>query len=176
MLPYGCGYLLGYPFERSINWALSIMQGDYGMETLEQQYEEETEKASQNASGEGEEKDDEDEPEFDLSKVHSPEDAVRTVLEMLASKTVSNMFYAKIILALNAFVLLYGLLGIIFAKEKWQYLIYVFLALAWTALFALHSCYLVGAPVLVEMYRAATFLAVFTVPLLAMPGQFATIV
>lgn len=170
MLPYGCGYLLGYPFERSINWALSIMQGDYGMETLEQQYEEETEKASQNASGE--EKDDEDEPEFDLSKVHSPEDAVRTVLEMLASKTVSSMFYAKIILALNAFALLYGLFGIIFAKEKWQYLIYVFLALAWAALFALHSCYLVGAPVLVEMYRAATFLAVFTVPLLAMPGQF----
>ena len=61
--------------------------------TLEQQYEEETEKASQNASGE--EKDDEDEPGFDLSKVHSPEDAVRTVLEMLASKTAQQYVLCK---------------------------------------------------------------------------------
>ena len=83
------------------------------------------------------------------------------------------MFYAKIILAFECVCsAVWTVRDHISQKEKWQYLIYVFLALAWVALFALHSCYLVGAPVLVEMYRAATFLAVFTVPLLAMPGQF----
>lgn len=165
VLPFGIGYLKGYEFERSIGWALGIMEGrdmSDEFQTAEDMAEPEEEKEdSKEDTG----------PAYSLSAIRDANSGMRTMVGILTDACIRKGASAKFILVLFAGTLIYGILGLIFSREKEKYLLYLFLALAWGLTAVLYSCHLVGLPALVEMYRAASFLAIMTALLFAMPFQ-----
>lgn len=165
VIPFGIGYMNGFEFERSIGWALGIMEGrnmEAEFQTVEDMAQGETVEETEEEKG----------PAYPLSAVHDRESAIRTVIGILTHACVNKGDMAVLLLVLCAGTLFYGMAGLIFGREKEKYLCYLFLALAWLTTLILYSFHLIGLPAVIEMYRAASFLAIMSALLLAMPFQF----
>ncbi len=145
-VPYAMGYALGYSFERSIGWALGISSTT--SETDAEKEEEETPKEQE-----------------------IPENASVFEKEMvyLTKNFVREKEAAKVLLIANKVFLMYGLLGILFAKRKEVFMRYLFLAVLWEAGAILACTYYLNTITLIEVKRMATFLTFLTIPVFCMP-------
>ncbi len=157
VLPFGVGYVAGHPFERSISWALGVMDGNIP-EVGEASPAPEQEKPAQEEKKSLREK----LPDLDA------------LVSYLKSNCFGSSFGARLALTLCCGMFGYGLVGaLVSRKHKIRFLLYLFLALCWAFVMVLYLCYFLDLPVLVEMKRSSMFLSVFSIPLFAFPAQLA---
>ena len=170
VVPFGVGYLAGHPFERSIAWAFNVMgDSDDGSSSDSQDkdassQESQDEAHSQAQNGEGR-------AAPSASVLDTLTGGVSYVADTIANRVTVSLQGAWLLLGLGVFFLFYGLVGSIFKKDRFRFLVYVFLALAWMVSCFLYLCYFLGLPVFIEMYRASTFFTLMTAPLFAAPVQ-----
>lgn len=84
---------------------------------------------------------------------------------------VINQERSGILLAMDAFLLLYGILALLRKKSRKQGLAYVFLALAWAVSIFLCAMPSLGLPMIMQAKRIIIFWAILSVPLFAAPVQ-----
>lgn len=156
-IPYVWGYLNGYEFERSIEWALGITQT--------------TAESDSQKSGDGQKK----ETRKYNWREEDPLTLAGNVLEdeskYLAYNYVNKRDTARLLMLVDAVLAAYAILGILLSKKKMKYLGYLFWAVLWEVCALLACTYYLNVPVLIEVKRMATFLTFLTIPLLVMPFE-----
>lgn len=158
-IPYAYGYLSGYKFERSIGWALGIVDT-----TAESGSEDNSDK---NKKPEG----------ASVEDILSKGDIFSIAGEFLDAETgyltanyVKDKSTVRGLMVLDAALALFALSGIILSKKsKFKYLGYLFWAVLWQICAFLCCTYYLNLPTVIEAKRVATFLTFFTIPLFCLP-------
>lgn len=145
--PFGVGLALGYPFEQSMGWAVSV---------IEEGTEQESIGMLQRSTD-----DDADATRIDLKNI-SVKNTLDSVLEVVKSPTA-----LKLLLGLDALMLCIGLIGAISRKKRMRCLMMAFWGLTW--LFGLGAS--TGVMPLMEVKRFSVFFGFLAVPLFVVPIQ-----
>lgn len=147
-VPYALGYVCGYQFERSIEWALGM-----------------TSTTAKTAAAEGgeAEKTEDTKAALETASIFEKEAVY------LAENFVNQKKTAKILILANKILLLYALLGIIFANNKDKFKRDVFFAVLWEAGAFMACTYYLNLMTLIEVKRMATFLMFLSIPIFCMP-------
>ena len=156
-IPYVWGYLNGYEFERSIEWALGIAQ----------------------TTAESENQEDADGGKAEAKSYNWREEDVLTLAENLLKDESKYLSYnyvnkrdtASMLMLADGALAVYALLGLIFSRQKIRYLGYLFWAVLWEAGAILACVYYLNLPALIEVKRMATFLTFLSIPLLGLPFE-----
>lgn len=146
-VPYVAGAAAGFSFERSIAWALGIAQTGVLDDT--------------ETNGESAE----------LTMLLEKENPWGKQELCLEQNFVKNRKIAGYLMYLDAFLILYGLLGLIFSKRKEKYQRYLFWGVFWEVGAFLACTYYLNFPAVIEVKRMASFLAILTVPLFGLPFE-----
>ncbi|BDF04974.1 pilus assembly protein [[Clostridium] hylemonae] len=158
--PYAYGLLNGYKFERSIAWALGIVDttavsesGDAPADKKKEGVTAEDIRNQKNAAGL-------------VKELLDAETGYLTANYGTDKKTVRGL------MALDAALAAYALFGIILSRRaKLKYLGYLFWAVLWQVCAFLSCTYYLNLPTVIEVKRMATFLTFFTIPLLCLPFE-----
>lgn len=156
-VPYALGYVCGYQFERSIEWALGMTSTTAETAEAEAGGEEKTEDAEEIEKRENTKAALENAYIFEKEAVY------------LAENFVNEQKTAKILIIANKVLLLYALLGIIFASSKEKFKRYVFFSVLWEAGAFMACTYYLNLTTLIEVKRMATFLMFLSIPIFCMP-------
>ena len=180
-VPYIAGYAMGYEFERSIGWALSITEESSGEAD---EAEASVEEADAEESDDTTDTVDKEAAErymatafYVATRDMSPGDKLKYALanpgEFYSSVVVDltcyyfrQPAYVTINFLLTAFALLYGLIGAIVSKGRGRYLSYLFFAIAWLICIFVELMFFWDMTVLVHPRRMAVFAMFFNAPLL----------
>ncbi len=136
-VPFGVGFMLGYPFEQSIGWALSVMDVtdeylddaySYRDGTSDGQSERDT---SDTTNSETEMSEEESKKVYSLK---NPQDIYDGIYEgiWLYGGVTQREIYAILIMEVALFI--FGSIGLVFAKEKKNYSFYIGIAISWLLL------------------------------------------
>lgn len=156
-IPYIWGYLNGYEFERSIEWALGITQ---------------TTAESENQKTEGPRPEDAQKSNWrEEGALSFAQDLLKDESKYLSYNFVSNRDTARLLMLADGALALYAMLGLFFSKKRVRYLGYLFWAVLWEVCAILACAYYLNIPVLIEVKRMATFLSFLTIPLLGLPFE-----
>ena len=158
VIPFAIQYGIGYPFERSIEWALNMSN---------------TTKSNDTSSTKTNEEDDftKEVTVEQTTKTMSLETFLQKEATYLSNNTFKNEKVSKLFMAISFGMGVYSILGILISKEKIRYGSYFFLALLWEVGAILACTYYLDWKVLIEAKRMATFEAFFTIPLLCFPFE-----
>lgn len=154
-IPYVWGYANGYEFERSIEWALGITKTTAQSESQD--------------AGEAQTDQTQSYNWREMDVLTLAENLLKDEAKYLAYNYVNDSDTARALMAADAVLAVYALLGLIFSKRRMKYLGYLFWAVLWEVCAILTCTYYLNLPVLIEVKRMATFLSFLTIPLLCLP-------
>lgn len=164
-IPYIYGFLAGYQFERSIEWA-------FGVASTTAASQEETEDESDLTQEEQAQETLEDQNESMLAAMPPGIGKFWTQQEIyLSYNYAAGRNVARAFMAADVLLFVYGLTGVIISKDKDRYLRYLFWAVLWEAGALLACTYYLNLPAVIEVKRMATFLTFLSVPLLCLPFE-----
>lgn len=160
-VPYVVGYVSGYEFERSIAWALNVMETTAETDSANE-FEEEDSKAK--------------ETEEELSEEEQEIAAARPGIEkfwvqeknFLAHNYVINKNIAEGMMILNLILFISAAVGMFFKRFRERFRMYVFWTILWEVGALMCCTYYMNLPVLIEVKRMATFLMLLTSPIFGM--------
>lgn len=158
-LPYVVGYVSGYEFERSIAWALNVMETTAETESVENSKEDESEEEKEKSP---------DELEIEAAKPGIERLWVQEKI-FLAHNYALNKEIAEGIMILNLIILLTSGIGMFFRHARERFRMYLFWSLLWEVGALMCCTYYMNLPVLIEVKRMATFLMLLTSPVFAIP-------
>lgn len=133
-IPYIWGYLNGYEFERSIEWALGITQ---------------TTAESENQKTEGPRPEDAQKSNWrEEGALSFAQDLLKDESKYLSYNFVSNRDTARLLMLADGALALYAMLGLVLSKKRVRYLGYLFWAVLWEVwcnpcmcVLSEHSCF-----------------------------------
>ncbi len=163
LLPFLTGFLLGYPFyEDSMSWAIDVIST-----TKENDIRDEEEKEEEQEEQEEQEEEGEKTGVNETKKV--PMSFTEELYGVLLERSYKNGYFLYSTIIVVAISFSYGILGVIFAKEKEKYLLYISLSVLWIIGNLMVSSYDMSWPVFIEVKRQSVFLAYFMMILFCVP-------
>ncbi len=145
LAPFGVGLALGYPFEQSMDWAMSVISSSV---------EEEEETVIQ-----------EDTSEEVIEEEKTLEELFTGATGKLSLFLYKNSMIATVMIILNALMFLYGLIIMIFFKRlREKGMMYMLFSSFLFVLIFLYLCAYFGLPVIVMDTRCASIGAIFSIP------------
>ena len=186
VLPFVVGYLYGYQFEQSINWALSVMQNEdyYDSDSLstviasESEDVEAVEEASEETSETASEETSEEEEDYltdyqiELSQVSDLNSATAFAEHILTYKVLKSESDAFFIYLLEIFAFVFGIFALIWSKVRKRETIYIIVIPVMLLItYILYIMPLFQLPAILEVGRAAVMLTIMLPFIFAMPIQ-----
>lgn len=191
LVPFGVGLALGYPFERSIDWAMAIMTGGDSEATLYQDEADDGQAVEGQPAQSDQEKTEKEKTEEELEQerykawtrdrvlaARTPEQVVDVVAMLLNRALVIEWEYGRLYALAVGLIGLYGVAGTLWCAvrkkegvERFQaYLAY---AVSWLAGMFVYAMSFVGLPEVIHATRAAIFLYAYSIGLYAIVVQIA---
>ncbi len=160
VVPYGVGYVQGYPFERSIAWALGMAGTNQDNDIKENLSEEELQEEAEKELLRKELIDDIDEPLQEEIRERFATLEVYLTENYAINRSVSAAFiYAHIAMLIFALYLRF------IRKQKGAAYKWLFFTVFWVVGAIMACAYYLNILVLIEVKRMATFLMFFTIPM-----------
>ena len=151
-MPFGLGYVLGYPFERSMGWALGVIQEESEAINAAMALTELSQSEAENEV-------------IDAGTVFTMEE----FLDEAFFWSVKNPAARIVLLILDMIVLLWGLLGAVFSrKDRLRCLMILFYGLTWVVGLVIST----GVIPLFDRGRFSVFFGFMSTPLFVLPAQF----
>lgn len=142
MLPFAAGYVIGYKFEQSIDWALSVMEKD-------------------------DTPDESDEPEEVILNPKDPQQLYQGVYKGMSELAELNKNELHLLFVLEGVLLVMGLIGLLFSRNKYPYSFFLGSGIAWAALVFLSVASSFGISEFVEAKRVLEWIFIFNTILFA---------
>ncbi len=164
-VPYIVGFMAGYQFERSIEWA-------FGVAGTSASSREDAENEEDMTAGELAEETLQDRNEAMLEAM--PPGASKLWMQQetyLTYNYVNGHVTVRALMGADIALFIYALGGLILSKDKERFRRYLFWSVLWEAGAVLACTYYLGLPAIIEVKRMATFLTFLTVPLLCLPFE-----
>lgn len=141
-MPFGVGYLLGYPFEQSIGWALGVMEDS---------------KSSSSS----------DEPTPEVLSLTNPTDVYNGFSEVLIDFGELSKLGINFILISEGVLIILGIVGLIFSKSKGSFSFFLGMGISWIIILILSASSQFGISEFVEAKRAMEWVFILNTVLIA---------